>query len=118
MNFPPRIASAMSHRFCLLAFSLSFVLRYFLISSLTLSLAHWLFSILFSLHVIFFSPPVSLSMVDFLFHTVIVRKDAWKKKKRKDAWNNFCALKFVEIVLCPSKSSILKIVPCAPECVF
>ena len=48
-------------------------------------------------------------MVDFLFHADTVRKDAW---------NNFCPPKFVEVVLCPSKSLILKNVPRALECVF
>ena len=100
MTFPPRMAFAVSRRFCLVAPPSSFVLRFVLISAMTLSLAHRLFSILlFSLSVIFFFPPVSLSLVDFLFHAVIVRKDAW---------NNFCPLKFVEIVSRPSKSSILK----------
>ena len=88
MTFPPRMAFAVSRRFCLVAPPSSFVLRFVLISAMTLSLAHRLFSILlFSLSVIFFFPPVSLSLVDFLFHAVIVRKDAW---------NNFCPLKFVE----------------------
>ena len=35
MNFPFRIAFLVSHRFCIVAFSFSFVLRFLLISSLT-----------------------------------------------------------------------------------
>ena len=57
MNFPLRMTFAVSHRFCMVVFSLSFVSRYFLISSLISSLTHWFFNrMLFSLHVsIFFS---------------------------------------------------------------
>ena len=52
MNFPLRTAFAASHRFWIIVFSLSFVSRYFLISSLISSVISWLFnSALFSLHV-------------------------------------------------------------------
>ena len=58
-------------------FSLSFVSRCFLISTLMFSMCSWLFSnVLLSLHmfVLFtFFPPV----IDFLFHSVIVGKNAW-----------------------------------------
>ena len=58
MNFPQSIAFAVSHRFWMVVFSLSFVSRYYLISFLISSLTHWFFSsILFSLQVfsLFFS---------------------------------------------------------------
>ena len=52
INFPLRTAFASSHRFWVIVFSLSFVSKYFLISSLISSVICWLFSsVLFSLHV-------------------------------------------------------------------
>ena len=55
MNLPQRTAFAAFHILCMVVFSLSFVSRYFLISSLISLLTHWFFSsILFSLHVIIF----------------------------------------------------------------
>ena len=55
--FPLRTALAASHRFWKVVFSLSFVLRYFLISSLISSLTHWFIgSMLFSLHVFVLYP--------------------------------------------------------------
>ena len=55
INFSLGTAFAASHRFWVIMFSLSFVSRYFLISSLISSVISWLFgSILFSLHVLVF----------------------------------------------------------------
>ena len=55
VNFPLRTAFAASHRFWVIVFSLSFVSRYFLISSLISSVSSWLFSsVLFSPHVFVF----------------------------------------------------------------
>ena len=56
-NFPLRTAFAVSHRFWKLVFLFSFVLRYFLISSLISSLTCWFYSwMLLSLHVFVFFP--------------------------------------------------------------
>ena len=55
INFPVRTAFAASHRFWVVVFSLSFVSRYLVISSLISSVTSWLFSsVLFSLHVFVF----------------------------------------------------------------
>ena len=54
-NFPLRTAFAASYRFRVVVFSLSFLSRYFLISSLISSVTSWLFSsVFFSLHVFVF----------------------------------------------------------------
>ena len=51
INFPLRTAFAASHRFWIVMFSLSYVSRYFFISSLISSMISWLLcSVLFSLH--------------------------------------------------------------------
>ena len=55
INFPLRTAFAASHRFWVVVFSLSFLSRYFLISSLISSvISSLLSSVLFSLHVFVF----------------------------------------------------------------
>ena len=86
MNFPLRTAFASSHRFYMVPFSLSFASRYFKISSLISLLIYLFFSSMFSLHVSFFFL-VSFSVVDFLFNTIVIRKDAR---------NNFYTVKFFE----------------------
>ena len=65
INFPLRTAFAASHRFWVVVFSLSFVSRYFLISSLISSVMSWLFNnVLFSFHVfVFFT--VFFYVIDF-----------------------------------------------------
>ena len=64
LNFPLRTAFAASHRFWIVVFSLSFVSRCFLISSLISSVTSWLFSnVLFSLHVFVFY--VFFPVIDF-----------------------------------------------------
>ena len=64
INIPLRTAFAVSHRFGVVVFSLSFVSRYFLISSLISSMISWLFSsVLCSLHVFVFFK-VFFSVID------------------------------------------------------
>ena len=76
-NLPFRIAFAVSHRFWVIMYSLSFVSVYFFISSLISSVISWLFSsALLSLHVFVFLT-VFFPVIDFQSPSVEVRKDAW-----------------------------------------
>ena len=88
MNFPHRPAFAVPYRFWKVVFSFSFVLRYFLISSLISSLIHWLFSsTLFDLSMSVFFPVFFLYFIS-RYHVV-----------RKGAWCDFSLLKFIETCL-------------------
>ena len=74
-ELPSQDCFAALHKFCMVGFSLSYVLRNFLISSLISSLIHWFLvaCCLVSMKPFFL---ISLSVVDIQFHTTVVRKDA------------------------------------------
>ena len=55
VNFPLKTAFVASYSFCKVVFSLLFVSRYFLISSLISLLTHWFLNNMFSLHMSIFS---------------------------------------------------------------
>ena len=75
INFPLRTAFAASHRFWVVVFSLSFVSRYFLISSLICSVISWLLStVLFSLHVFVIFTDF-FPVIDIQSHSIVVGKD-------------------------------------------
>ena len=86
ISFPLRTAFAASYRFWKHVCLFSFVSRYFLTSSLTSSLIHWFFPIIFfSLHV-FVVFAFSLCNYFLISYSVV----------RENAWYNYCSLKFVE----------------------
>ena len=88
VNFPLRMTFVSSLRFCMVIFSMSFVSVYFFIYSV-ISLLINFFSRLFSLHVTFCVCFHLFFWGWFLlkFHAIVLRKDTW---------DNFCSLKFVE----------------------
>ena len=99
MNSPLRATFIASHRFWVIVFGLSFVSMYVLVFSFISSVISCLFSsILFTLHVFVFLQ--FLPVIDFWFHSIVVRKDGW---------HDFNFLKFTEAwfmlqdVICPGE---------------
>ena len=112
-NFPLRMTFASSLRFCLVIFSLSFVSVCFFISSVISLLIF--FSRLFSLYVTFFVCFHLFFWGWFLlkFHSIVLREDTW---------DNFCALKFVEVcseyVANARKCSVCTRKECVCVCIY
>ena len=82
INFPLWCSFAASHRFWKVGFSLSYILKYFLISSLNFLLTLccccccWFFSSMLFSHHVFVLLTFFLPVTDFWFHSAVVRKNA------------------------------------------
>ena len=106
MNFPLRSSFAEFHRFCKVAFSFSFVSRYFLIYSLISSLNHWVFNIMvFSLHVFILFP--------FFFLWLISSFTLLCSEKMIEIIS--ISLNLLRLIFWPIVWSILKSIPCVLE---
>ena len=107
MNFHLSTAFATSYRCGMVVFSLSFCIKYFLISFFILLLTDWVFSsMLFILHVIFFS---------FLFLLLITVNgfiQLWPEEMLEII---SMILNVMRLILCPSMRSVLGSVVCALE---
>ena len=103
MNFTLRTACVALHRFWMVVFTLSFVLRYFLISIWT----HLFFSSIF----FFFFHLVSFFLIFFLW-LISSFMPLWSLKMLEII---SVVLNLSRLVLCPSVWLILENVPCALE---
>ena len=103
MNFSPRTAFTVAHRYCIVVFSFLFVSRYLLISSLILLLTHSFFNnMLFSLHVFVCFAVFSCNQFLVFYHC-----------SQRRCLYDFNLIKFIET--CFVMWSILENVPCALE---